>query len=303
MITLLDYLYGIKLPSGALISELTDATPKPNIEVLTAMCAGDTMPQFLGGHGAKPQIDFSTPQIKTVLDACGMLGYDASAGNLDLHYRSGRKYGTRAATGLRIRMINSLLWWTQLSARQNGAAEITCSVAPAFDGTNPPMTPAGAVAVPAMSALPQEFYTLGPVSINGYAVAGVEEWSLDLGVKTQMKAADGESYPSWIGVESHSPVLTVKTAALAAWATTGVGGLALTALEFYLRKKKLDNAGCEANGSAVHVKFAATKGVVYVEQSSGGAEEPAACTLKVHLRKAAPTDAHALTVSTASAIV
>jgi len=302
MLTILDYLYGVLLPNSALISELTDCTPKAAVEAMTAICAGDPMPQFVGGHGAKPQVDFRSPQIKSILDAAGMLGYDASAGNIDLHYRSGTNLATRASTGLRIRLLQAVLYWTQLEARQNDAAEISCSIVPTYDGTNPPMTPAGATAVPTLAALPQEYYTLGPVAINGAIVAGVTDWSLDLGVKTHVEMTDGEPYPSWCGIENHEPVLTVNTRSLVSWATVGVGGLALTSLVFYLRKKKLDGAGCEPNASAVHVKFTAAKGVAYVEQNSAGADGPAGCSLKIHLRKAVPADTHPLTVVTASAI-
>jgi len=302
MLTILDYLYGVLLPNSALISELTDCTPKAAVEAMTAICAGDPMPQFVGGHGAKPQVDFRSPQIKTILDVAGMLGYDASAGNTDLHYRSGTNLATRASTGLRIRLLRALLHWTQLTARQNEPAEISCSIVPTYDGTNAPMTPAGAIAVPALAAMPQEYYTLGPVAINGSLVAGVTDWSLDLGVKTHVEQSDGEPYPSWCGIESHEPVLTVNTRYLASWATTGVGGLALSSLVFYLRKKALDSAGCVANGSAVHVKFTAAKGVVFVDQNSGGADGPATCGLRIHLRKAAVGDTHPIAVNTASAI-
>jgi len=301
-LTLLDYLYGVALPSGALISELTDCTPKANVEVLTAMCAGDVVPQFIGGQGARPQIDFRSPQIKTILDACGLYGYDASAGNTDLHYRSGTNLSTRAATGLRIRCVRALLYWAQIQARHGGLADVGCTLVPTYDGTNAPMTPAGAITIPGMSALPQQYFTLGPVVINGSPVAGVTDWSLDLGVKTNIEATDGESYPSWCGIESHTPVLTVNTRTLGCWATVGVGGLALISLAFYLRKKRLDNAGCEENVSAVHIKFTATTGVVYIDQSSGGVDGPAGGSLKIHLRRASPSATHCLAANTASAI-
>ena len=144
----------------------------------------------------------------------GLLGYDASAGNTDLHYRSGTNLSTRASTGLRIRLLQAILYWTQLQARQGEAAEISCSIVPTYDGTNAPMTPAGATAVPALSPLPQEYYTLGPVAINGSGVDGVTDWSLDLGAKTRVEMTDGEPYPSWCGIESHEPVLTVNTRTL-----------------------------------------------------------------------------------------
>ena len=55
MLTILDYLHSVLLPNTTLISELTDCTPKAAVEAFAAMCAGDPMPQFVGGHGASPQ--------------------------------------------------------------------------------------------------------------------------------------------------------------------------------------------------------------------------------------------------------
>jgi hypothetical protein len=302
MITQLEYLWGLSLPNSAMITELVDCTPKPAVELLSALCAGDVVPQFVGGHGAQPQVDFRSPQIKTILDACGLYGYDTSAGNTDLHYRAGTNLSTRAAIGLRVRCLRALLHWTQISARQKGAAEISCSLIPTFDGTNAPLSVAGSSAVPVLGALPQQYYTLGPVVVNGAALAGVSDWSLDLGVKTNVEAADGESYPSWCGVESHSPVLTVNCRAIGAWYTAGMGGTALTSLAFYLRKKRLDNMACEENATAVHIKFTAAKGLLYVDQLGGGADGPASCTVKIYLRRAAPADIHCLAVDTASVI-
>lgn len=303
-ISILDYLYQVVLPSGATIAELTDATPAAAVNVLSAMAAGDVLPQFVGGHGAAPAIDFRSPQIKTILDACGLFGYDASAGNCDLHYRSGTNFSTRAATGLRIRCVKALMYWSQITARQGGLADIACRIIPTFDGTNAPMSSAGATAAPALS-LPAQYYTLGPVSINGTAVAGVTDWSLDLGVKLHTEAGDGEAYPSWCGVEAQAPVLTLNTRTLSQFATVSVGGLALngtTGLVFYLRNKTADLAGNVANGTSTHIKFSAANGAVFMENASGGGDGPAACALKIYLRRSDTSAAHPLTISTASAI-
>lgn len=301
MITLVDYLYGILLPNNTLIAELSDCTPAAALQALSGFAAGDPIPSFQGAHGAAPSIDFRTPQIKDVLDSCGLFGYDTGAGNTDLHYRSGDLLSTRIATGLRLRCVSSMLYWSQITARQNALAEISCKLIPTFDGTNAPMVAAGATAVPT-AALAQQYFTLGPVAINGAAVAGVTDWSLDLGVKTHLEAGDGEPYPSWAGIEQHNPVLTVNTRTLAQFASVGVGGLALTALTFYLRKKQIDAGGCVANATSEHIKFTATSGAAFVENASGGADGPAACGLKIHLRRHNASAAHALAISTASAI-
>ena len=298
-LSILDYLYQVVLPT-ATVAELTDATPTPAVKLLSAMAAGDVLPQFIGGHGAAPAVDFRSPQLKTILDALGLYG---TSGTCDLHYRSGSNLSTRAATGLRIRCLSSLIYWTGIQAGQDQIAEIACRLVPTWDGSNAPMTPAGATACPALS-LPAQYYTLGPVSINGAAVAGLTGWSLDLNPQIHVEASDGDAYPSWCGVDSHAPVLTLTTRTLAQFATVGVEGLPLngsTGLVFYLRAKKTDGAGCLADASG-HIKFMALNGMAYVDNNIGGAGGPAGCGLRVALRRANTSASHCLSVNTASAI-
>jgi len=280
---------------------LTDATPAPAVKLLSEMAAGDVLPQFIGGHGAVPAIDFRSPQIKDVLDALGLYGYGSSAANTDLSYRSGTNLSTRATTGLRLRLNKALTYWTGIQASQDQLAEIAARIVPTWDGTTAPMVPAGATECPALS-LPAQYYTLGPVKVNGTAVAGLTGWSLDLGPQVHIEAADGESYPSGGGVQSHSPVLTLTTRTLAQFATVGVAGLTLSALVFYLRKKSTDGVGCVADGTASHIAFTASSGMVYVDNNVGGSGGPAACGLRIALRRANTSAAHCLSVSTASAI-
>jgi len=301
-LSILDYLYSVII-NATTIAELTDATPAPVVKLLSAMAAGDVLPQFIGGHGAAPAVDFRSPQIKDLLDVLGLYGYDGTAGNTDLHYRSGTNLSTRAATGLRVRCLRALSYWTGIQASQDQLAEIACRIVPTWDGTNAPMTPVGATAAPSLS-LPAQYYTLGPVSINGSVVGGLTGWSLDLNPQIHVEAADGESVPSWCGVESHAPVLSLTTRTLAQFATVGVTGLALngtTGLVFYLRRKATDGVGCLADASG-HIKFTALSGMVYVDNNAGGAGGPAACGLRIALRRANTSAAHCLSVSTASAI-
>ena len=302
MLTATEYLYGVLLPNSSLIVQLTDCTPAAAVQLLMAKAAGDTLPSFVGAQSLSPAISFRTPQVTTVLTACGMWGYDMSGGNCDCHYRAAANLSARGTSGTRIRAVKSLMYWTKLSVRQGGTAEISCTIQPTFDGTNAPMTAAGSIAVPT-AALAQELFTLGPVFLNGSQLSGVESWDLDLGVKIYMKPADGEIYPSFVCVEEHQPVLSIVAPKASLWGTYGLEGTALSALTFGLRKKTIDSANNVAIATAVHVLFTATGGgAIFLDPLVGGITDPANATLKIHFRRSAFVNSHALSVSTASAL-
>jgi hypothetical protein len=302
------YLHGILLPSGSWISQLTDLTPATSTAHLSGYASGAVVPSFRAAQGIKPQFTFSTPQIATVLTACGLTGVGYAANNADLYFRKSSNLGSRVAIVTaehqRLRAVRFLLYWTRITASQDGEARIECRLVPTFDGTNAPLVPAGSVAVPAYVTA-SEFYTLGPVAFNGSAVADVAEWSLDLGVQMREKASAGEDFLSFCGVQSHDPVLTCTTGDASWWVSPGLSGLQLTAAAFYLRRRQADQSRCYADGSAQHIKFSAVDnpcGLLTVEQSGGAGAEPASVSLRAGFRIDAATDQHPLSVDTASAI-
>lgn len=266
-------LHGILLPNSSWITSLTDITPAPNAQHFSAMAAGDVVPSFRGGHGSSPDIQFRSPQIKTILDATGMTGYDMSGGNCDLYYRLVTPYGTREAIGdsdhLRLRLVRGLLTWDEISASQDALAEISCRIIPTYDGTTAPLTPLGSQTIPAQFSN-TTFFGLGPIEINdgGSYVGGLENWRFSLNPQLNIVRSDGEPYPSFVSIESHDPILTATTGHVANWTTMGAQGLALTVLDFWLRKRTFDDTGHVADATAQHIKFTGGSGLATVEQSS-----------------------------------
>lgn len=309
MITDQYYLHGILLPGATWIGQLTDTTPAANIEFLTDYASGSAIvPSFRGAHGARPDISFTSPQIKTILDATGLTGVAYAANNVDLFYRKGTVLGTRDAIGggthLLVRARRSFFYWTQIEASQDAAASISCRIVPTFDGTNAPIVGLGSQNIAANLLAAQE-YTLGPVKPNGTPIDGVQSWTLSLNPDVNAKASDGESFWSFFGVRRHDPVLSVYTPDLDRWVSIGTGGLQITTLTAYLRKKKIDSTSNEADGSAVHIKFTGADnpcGLATLMDTSGGVTDEAALGLNIGLRISAADTAYPLTLSTASAI-
>jgi len=307
MITNSYHLYGILLPNGSWISEFADCTPALNAEYIDGFTAGGTLPDFRGGHGIAPLIPFTTPQLKTVLDVCGQTAYDMSAGNCDLYYQANKKLSTREVLGAskhqRLRCVQAMLYWDQITASQGGLAMISCTIVPTYDGTNPPFVPDIDQAIPGY-AFADEYFGLGPVGINGSWLGGVIDNTFLLGPMTNVEASDGEDYRSTAGIEQEDTRIMPTTRNINQLGTLGVDGLPLTSWQCYWRRKKPDNPGAYADGDAKHIKFNGVNGLVTYDQTTGGVagSGPAGGQLRIALRRTHLSSASLMALSTASAI-
>ena len=302
----LYYLHGIYLPSGALLSELTDCSPSVNTEMLTGMASGHPHPLFRGVRNQKPDASFTCHAVKQILDAviAGGNNYalDLSAGNTDLLYKQGQHLGFRYAAAssvhARLRCAQAMLLWETISATHQQDASIACKLVAAYDGSNNPVVPAGTVALTGTPAATQ-FFTLGPVSINGTALHDEQSVSLASGVAVEEAGASGETWNTYTGCKNTDPVLTV-TALGEPWDLRGLAGAAATSVVFYLRAKT-DDGHNVADATASHIKITASKGIILPEQVSGGGNDPTTTTLRIAIR-ASDADTDPLTIDTAAAI-
>jgi hypothetical protein len=300
----ISYLHGIHFSSGAFLSELDDATLESNQMEYAEFAAGYPDPLFLGTHGSKIALAFPTKQIATLVGLVGAtFAVDLSGGNTDLYYKHGLDLGVRDADAntdhQRFRLASGMMYLSGISVQHQQLAVATARIVPIFAGTNPPIVPAGSVALTGTPAA-AEFFTLGPVEINGTVLNGVSGWSLDLGVQVLELSSGGELYTTFCGVQSRQPVLEVTTLEVGAWDTFGTDGAAISAnVVAYLRKKAIDD-GMVADGTAAHVSVTAAAGRIVVVNSRGGGNTPAQTSLRIPIRTtAAGTPTVAINTATA----
>ena len=302
-----DYLHGILLPDDTLLSELTDCTPGANSNYLTGYASGHDEPLFRSVSGQTPDASFTSCNIKTILDLIiaggNNYGLDLSAGNTDLLYKRGQDLGVRyaaaAAQHARLRAAQAFLYWNTISASHQQNADIACRLVAAYDGTNVPLVPAGTIALSGTPAA-TEFYTLGPVKINGAWLTNEQDWSLSSGVTPEEAGAAGEIWNSYVGIKQTDPVLTVNCLGNP-WALEALTGTAIaTGLLLYLRKKDADGHNV-ADATEEHIKFSASYGYVLPESTRGAQNDPATTTLRIALRPASSL-VETLAIDTTAAI-
>jgi len=299
-------LHGIQTPTQ-FYGQVESSTPSPQLQELLATAGNYTQPLFLGVRGAQPQVSFRTPQLATLLAEAGLFGADLTAGNVDVYYRKAVNRGTLIAAATtshtRLRIAKAMMYLRQISAGHQREAIGDATILATYDGTNAPIVPAGSLAL-AGTATSAEHFCLGPVSINGSAIDGIDDCTIDLQPTLRTRGDASQPYPTFNGVRSIAPVITLRGAALEPWVNYGLNGIALSALIVYLRKVNTDVGSGNMyvlDATAQHIKFTAANGIVHVPQASGGDGSDATTEVKILLRSADSSTA-CMTVATASAI-
>lgn len=295
-------LHGI-LNSSTFISQISNAQPSPAIETMLSEPAGFPYPLFVANQGQNPVTTFETSQLKTILDLTGALSsiVDLSGANTDLHYKKVADLGRRVADAttehIRFRMSQAFLSLERITAGHRTEAVASCRLGVTYDGSNSPLVPAGSLAL-AGTPTSATHWLAGPVYLNTVALPGVQEITIDFQRQLLELGGEGELYNTFVACQVYRPVITIRCTEHA-WATYGLNGTALTAGSFYLRK--MATTGRVADGTAQHIKFAATAGLITVDDTTGGGNEAGITTYRVTL-VGADTSTEPITVSTAVAI-
>jgi len=303
------YLHGILLPGGTLISQLEDHSGGANSEELVGYSSGHIHPLFRATRSQKPGVTFSSTAVGQILTylLAGSDNYmrDLSSGNTDVEYRQGKsqafRYATSDSNNERLRLTKAFLSWDTISASQDQDATISCRLVGLYDtGTgNAPITQVGTgilTGTPAVDA----FYTLGPIKLNGSWLESDIEWSLSSGITYEEGGSSGLIYPTYGGGQALDQVLSL-TRRGKPWGGLSSLGTTISSLDFYLRKKAVDNQGNVADGTAQHIKFTATNGAILPDTVTGAGNNPIQNASRIGLR-ASSGSTDPLTISVASAI-
>lgn len=294
-------LHGINTPSN-FYSVLESASPMANLDIVAETPAGHTQPLFTAIRNVRPVFQFTTKQVVAAMAEFGILGADLS-GNCDFLYRNAANLGTRVAdattshTRLRAAQAHGVL--ETITVRHDAEATAACRVVATYDGVNEPVVPVDNIALTGIAAAVSGLFTLGPVSINGSTLDGVDEMTLALNPTVEELAADGEPFVTFSHVATIAPELRL-TSYSNTWATYGLDGTALTAFVGYLRAKQADGVNA-ANAATSHASISASAGIITVERTEATASNASRTTLRIPLR-AASAAGNAVTFTTGIAI-
>jgi hypothetical protein len=177
-LTKTSQLYAVKLGS-VLFHMLQDASLSANIQDLIETPVGGTMPLFNSALQQRPEISFTTPQIKSALTLLGVAGGDAGVAKL-FGRKSANKTGPVAVgTGAHASFTSaaSLGVINSISASNRQRASLQMMVKLLKSGATAALTYSGTATLDAYTTA-VENYVLGPILVNGSILEGTNDFQL-----------------------------------------------------------------------------------------------------------------------------
>jgi hypothetical protein len=268
---------------------------------------GEVDNRYVSINEQKPMIGFTTTAIAVALAQAGISGVGidvdtpATLGALEAFFHLLVEGGTRAATATKVTINEGILIPKTLSASQGAIARLTMEAHASYDGTNDPLVLLASQTLPATTPGVAELFTLGPVQLNGVAVNGVTDLSVDFGIELFVEGSDGEVWPRFVAINRRSPVISFTTPDAGLLSTLGITGDPQGATDSVVYFRKIAEGGTrELDATAEHIKFSIDEGMVYVEDAS--ASHGSTYGLRVTIVPTFDGTNAVLVISTASAI-
>jgi len=296
-----DVLHGI-VNGSTFISEFTSLSVSPSVQPFLSHSAGHMYPQHADVMKQLPEIRFTTPQIKSILDLTDDDGIaDLSAANTDLHFKLAADQSNRGASAslihYRYRAAKAFLILERITAGHDTDAQAQCRLICSYDGTNAPLVYAGSLAVAGTLAT-AEHYVLGEVHINGSEVDGPQSLDIDYQQNILQAGGSGELFNTFHCQMQSTPRATIAVMNALPWALGQA--FDLSSVSLYLRKR--GRAARVADATAEHIKFSATDGLGCIEGTNGDGMGPNITTVALNFIAPDATTAPLLVSSTAVAI-
>jgi hypothetical protein len=258
---------------GDVIDGIYELTPSDGNTVLRPISDGNTS-AFLAMVAARnPGVAFGTYALATALAATG-LGVEGDVVCEDIvRTLTGGKSGTGAT---KYTFDDALTYPTAINLTQDQPATATFQ---SWGVGQTPLVVALSQSATAFSPGSDEFFGLGPVTVNGTAVNGVSSVSIETGIQVFPLRSDGLLGPRSIVIVQILPVLTITAFGDDARAAANEIGTALNGTTGAICfAKKRAATGFVADASTVHCSFQAKHGVVTAQQTTG---DPRQVTIRI----------------------
>lgn len=293
----------IILPGPVALSQISNGAFNANTEFIKGRPAGHPTPLFNASSDQKPTLEFSTTQLASLLGVIGPSGAGLAA--ITGYLKKAAAAGSVArATEEHISLVvnESVAFWSTITLPHNGEAEAQVTVQCVYDGTNEPIVYTGSVALSGnLSAA--EYFGVGPGALNGSDISGIQEITINSGVKLIVVGESSGLWPTFAAVQETDPVITVKLNHEINWSSVGLDGTALngtSGLTFYARKYAA-NGSRVANATASHIKFVVANGQATPLNTTGQGTDLVTDSFQVNA--VAPDDStQAIVITVGSAI-
>lgn len=236
----------------------------PGLQQIISSGSGAVDPTFVSVGQIQPGITFNTTAIKTALANLG--GINGAALSSDTFYfqkmaADGKRAG--ATSHIKVVAANGIIVPTLIRAVQGGEATIGYRAVPrSADGMASPLAITPNQSLEPNQDLVDELYTLGPVEVNGVALPGVYDWTLDFGINLEIITVDGGVYPTFVAIQTRISFFTVRTFDLDLLATWDIDGVLQSDTDSTIQL--LDQAEGGVRGSSP-IEFSVDAGMAHYE--------------------------------------
>lgn len=270
----------------------------PNYEMTKRKAGSDPYDCFVSASSADPQIDFSTPSLKPILQACETQSIAKKIENSPdaavMNFRKASNFSIRdgldSAVHVQIAFQElAMLFWESITARESEDAVISGRLlATRKLSTEDPWVNRGDVSLIPPNC--DSVYSLGPVLFNGRHLASVHQinWTNNVEVYSRRTAINPKD-PCYRNIKMFRPVVRCSTNDLAEIVQENgtpldeYGGEQMFKLQVFLRRRRRTNFFYEDNLSE-HIEircYGGWKGVTTVS----GVEE-AEANIEFHCAQA-----------------
>ena len=284
-------LYAVKIDTvGAgdvFIDQISDFNVDTAINEILEGADGGVDPTFAAVQSQSPKIGFTSTKLATILAKCGISGLKLSADvdedGAEFWFQKVAEGGTResGSNHLKMTMKKGLLLPRSLTASNDGVANLSFEALAVYDGTNNPIVIAADQALEGSPSV-SELFTCGPVEINGVTLEGIQEITIDFGITEIIQGADGQVWPTFVGIMNRRPAITIRTLDVLSLNTFGLSGAAQGATDSVVYLRKIAEGGTRVSDeTAEHISFAIDAGRIAVNTISGGHDAPQASEVKI----------------------
>jgi len=253
---------------ATLIKGIQNHSINPGLQQLISSGSGAVDPSFVSSGQIQPELTFDTTAIKTALGNLGGISGEALA-NYTFFFQKMLTDGKRGGALSHIKAVAAagIIVPTRITAAQGGEATIGYRVVPrSADGSAAPLAFTGSQSLIEGQDKVDEVYTMGPVEINGAALDGVADWSLDFGINLEIITESGHVYPTFTGIQTRAPSFTIRTFDVEKFQGWGLGGAAQNETDSTV--KLLDQVEGNARGTSP-ITFSIDAGMAHFEPIDG----------------------------------
>ncbi len=199
--------------SPLVVSGISNLAYSQGLNELIMGADGQVDPTFVTVGTQTPSLTMTSSAIATILTACGISGRAiTNADTLTTYFQKSAEGGVRSggSTNIKLIMSQGIIVPRTLTGSQGANATIDLEAIATYDGSNNPVLITGSQAYTPSSGV-SEVFTLGPATVNGAALNGVQSVTVDFGISLIVSGGDGQVWPTFVTIGTRQPSITTTS--------------------------------------------------------------------------------------------